>query len=192
MEQKSAKFRIILGVILVVVCVYLFSFGIIAYHYPTYEKFILKHSLNTEIAQKQTKNVIDYFQGKSELNGFDAREASHLRDVKWLFRLLLVLMFMCFVTLLFIADRKVILYGGILSLIFPVVLYIIPFEILFDWFHRILFTSGTWLFDSNSLLIQMYPFEFFYDFFVNILARGFVLGAVLTGLCILDRLKHNI
>ena len=46
MEQKSAKFRIILGVILVVVCVYLFSFGIIAYHYPTYEKFILKHLAN--------------------------------------------------------------------------------------------------------------------------------------------------
>ena len=192
MEQKSAKFRLILGIILTVVCVYLFSFGIVAYHYPTYEKFILKHSLNTAIAQKQTKNVIAYFQGKEELNGFDVREEEHLYDVKWVIRMLLVLMFVSFVTLLFLADRRVLLYGGIASLLFPLILSIVPFQILFDLFHRITFSSGTWLFDSNSLLIQMYPFEFFYDFFINIIIRGFVLGAVLPLLCILERIKHNI
>jgi len=192
MEQKSAKFKLILGIALVVACVYLFSFGIVAYHYPTYEKFILKYSLNKEIAQKQTKNVIDYFQGKEELNGFDAKEAMHLQDVKWVMRALLVLMLVCFITLLFIADRRVVLYGGVASLVFPLVLYLVPFEILFDLFHRITFSSGTWLFDSNSLLIQMYPFEFFYDFFIDIIVRGFVLGAVLTSLCILERMRHNI
>lgn len=195
MEQKSARFRLVLGIILTVVCVYLFSFGMVAYHYPTYEKFILKHSLNTAIAQKQTHNVIDYFQGKtgiSSLDGFDVREKEHLYDVKWVIRALLALMLVCFVTLLFIADRRVILYGGVASLIFPLLLYVIPFEILFDLFHRVTFSSGTWLFDSNSLLIQMYPFEFFYDFFLDIIVRGFVLGVVLTLLCILQRIKHNI
>lgn len=192
MEQKSAKFKLILGIILTVVCVYLFSFGIVAYHYPTYEKFILKHSLNTAIAQKQTKNVIAYFQGREELNGFDAKEAMHLQDVKWVIRMLIAILVLSFTALLFIADSRVLLYGGIISLIFPAVLYIIPFEILFDWFHRMMFASGTWLFDSNSLLIQMYPFEFFYDFFIDIIIRGFVLGAILTALCILDRIRHNI
>ncbi len=194
MEQKSAKFRLILGIILVVVCVYLFSFGIVAYHYPTYEKFILKYSLNKEIAQKQTKNVIEYFQGKisiSELNGFDTRETEHLYDVKWVIRALLALMLVCFITLLFIADRRVLLYGGVASLIFPLILYIVPFEILFDLFHRITFASGTWLFDSNSLLIQMYPFEFFYDFFLNIIIRGIILSLILLILAIVENRRKD-
>ena len=194
MEQKSAKFKLILGIALVVACVYLFSFGIVAYHYPTYEKFILKYSLNKEIAQKQTKNVIDYFQGKidiSELNGFDAKEAMHLYDVKWVIRALLVLMLVCFITLLFIADRRVVLYGGVASLVFPLVLYLVPFEILFDLFHRITFSSGTWLFDSNSLLIQMYPFEFFYEFFLNIIVRGIILSLIVLILAIVERFRKT-
>jgi integral membrane protein (TIGR01906 family) len=177
MEQKYLR---IIAAILVPIVVYLFSFGIVAFHYPTYEKFIEENSLHKGVAKSQTKNIIAYFQGKEELYGFTAEETTHLNDVKWLIRLLIVAALLGFFALLLIADRKAILYGGIACLVLPVLLYLLPFASLFDWFHRISFPAGGWILDSSALLIQMYPLEFFYSFFKDILIRGFIFGLVIT------------
>ncbi len=189
MEQKYLR---ILEIILVPIVVYLLSFGMIVFHYPTYEKLITKYSADKTTASLQTKNIISYFQGKEELRGFTKFEADHLKDVRWVVWLLLTILVFSIIALFFIRNEKVLIYGGIVSLILPLILYLIPFTCLFDLFHRVLFPQGNWVFDSNSLLIQMYPLEFFYSFFKNILLRGFILGLVITITFSIDKVKNKI
>lgn len=189
MEQKYLR---ILGIILVPLVIYLLSFGMIVFHYPYYEKLIIKYSANKEIAEKQTKNLIGYFQGKTELIGFTAKEAKHLKDVRWVIWLMIVILTAGTAALFFIRDEKAILYGAMLSLILPLALYILPFSLLFNYFHKIFFAPETWIFSYNSLLIQMYPFEFFYSFFKDILLRGFILGIVITITFSIDFVKNKL
>ncbi|MBW2968967.1 DUF1461 domain-containing protein [Candidatus Woesearchaeota archaeon] len=189
MEQKYLK---ILGIILVPIVVYLLSFGMVVFHYPSYEKLISKYSADKTTAELQTKNIISYFQGSEELRGFTKPEADHLKDVRFLIWTLLIVLVFLIILLFKIHDYEAIVLGGIISLILPLILYIIPFEILFDVFHRIFFPQGNWMFDYNSILIQMYPFQFFYDFFKNILFRGFILGLVITILFLKDSIKNKI
>ncbi|MBN1644799.1 DUF1461 domain-containing protein [Candidatus Woesearchaeota archaeon] len=189
MEQKYAR---ILGIILVPVVIYLLSFGIVVFYYPTYEKLINKYSSDKTTASLQTKNIISYFQGKEELRGFTFYEAKHLKDVRFVIWLLIIILIFSIIGLFLIKDAKAVVYGGILSLFLPLILYLLPFSLVFDLFHRIAFPQGNWIFDSSSILIQMYPLEFFCAFFKNILIRGFILGLVITILFSIDYLKNKI
>lgn len=189
MEQRYAR---ILGIIIVPITVYLLSFGIVVFNYPAYEKLILEYSADKTAAAKQTKNLIEYFQGKKELQGFAEKEAEHLRDVRQVIWLLLAVLVVCIILLLLIHDKKAMIYGGIVSLILPLILSIVQFPALFDCFHRIFFAQGTWAFSHDSLLIQMYPISFFHSFFKNILARGFILALVVTAVLSIDTIKNKL
>jgi len=189
MEQKYAR---IIGTILAVIVIYLLSFGLVAFHYPTYEKLISRHSTDKTTAELQTKNIIQYFQGKTELRGFTKPEEQHLKDVRWIIWVLITAMITGIAALAVIKDQKAIIYGGIIGIILPIILYAIPFSILFETFHKILFAKGTWVFDSGSVLIQMYPIGFFQDFFKSIILRGFILSAVITIFFAMNWVKHKI
>jgi len=189
MEQKYLR---ILTIILVPIVVYLLSFGMVMFHYPTYEKLINKYSSDKTTASLQTKNIISYFQGKEELRGFTFYEAEHLKDVRFVIWLLIFVMIFGIIALIMINDKQAVVYGGILSLILPLVLVLLPFEFMFNLFHQIFFPQGNWIFDVNSILIQMYPIEFFYSFFKNIILRGFILGLVITITFSIDKIKKKI
>ena len=70
------ELKFLSAVALAVVVIYLSSFGFIAYNYPAYEKFIVKHSLAEHLAKFKTPGLLEYFQGKGELpTGFSPKEA---------------------------------------------------------------------------------------------------------------------
>lgn len=189
MERRYLR---ILGIVLVPVVVYLLSFSMVVFYYPAYSNFINLYSSDVSLAQKKTPEVISYFQGNSELEGFSADEASHLKDVRFVIWLLIFVLIVSVIGLFLIRDSKAMVYGGVLSLILPIGLYLLPFEQLFTLFHLIFFPQGNWMFDSSSLLIRMYPFEFFYAFFKNIILRGFILGLVITITFLIDNLKQKL
>ncbi|MBD3362041.1 DUF1461 domain-containing protein [Candidatus Woesearchaeota archaeon] len=189
MEHKYLR---LLGIVLVVVSVYLLSFSMVVFHYPIYEKFILQYSADKTTAELQTKNIISYFQGKEELRGFTKPEADHLKDARFVIWLLILVLIFSIIGLFLIKDQKAMVYGGLLSLIIPLILYAIPFELLFNYFHFIFFPQGNWMFDTNSVLIQMYPIDFFYGFFKDIILRGFIFGIVITIVFSMKFLKHKI
>ncbi len=63
---------------------------------------------------------------------------------------------------------------------FIVVMTAISFDTLFDRFHRLFFTQGTWLFYQNDTLIRLFPLVFWRDAFLLVglmvlLAAGFLL-----------------
>lgn len=172
--------RFLSSIVLIPVVIYLLSFALIAYNYDAYGRIISRNSGNTAIAKAITPKLIDYFRGKGEMpSEFGIKEASHLKDVKFVFHFLLYFMIMCFLFLVFNSGKKSVLYGSVIALIIPLILYLIPFDFLFNSFHHIFFETGTWVFDESSVLIQMYPFEFFLGFFRDIVFRGWIISFVI-------------
>jgi len=183
--QKYCK---ILLIILIPVLVYLFSFGILIYDSSFYTKLTQKYSLMPEKAAEMNKDMVNYFitgQVPASFNEFNEREMTHLQDVRTVIHYLLgffmIALVYFIVSLRFIKDkRKIFLYGGIISVVLPVLFLILPFDCIFSQMHSLFFAKGTWIFQINDLLVNLYPLEFFQAFAKSIILRGFCLGLVIT------------
>ena len=125
---------------------------------------------------------------------FTQDEINHLKDV----RSLLVKIFMLYcasiafsiASIFLIIKRDTSNYFKNLGIIFVIssgtVLFFIlllyflgsNFPVLFDNFHKIFFPQGNYLFPAGSLIITIFPFGFFYDFFTRIILSSAVLSAL--------------
>jgi uncharacterized membrane protein len=50
---------------------------------------------------------------------------------------------------------------------------------LFENFHYIFFPQGNWAFPEGSLIITIFPFGFFYDFFFRLLLSSLLISIIL-------------
>jgi integral membrane protein (TIGR01906 family) len=137
----------------------------------------------------EQQGVVDYVQGDGVLEGFTDAEVSHLDDVKdvmfwvdvllWVIGLLLVI-------LGYLLYRHEMLYAGLLyggygAVGFVVVVGLfglLSFGTLFSGFHSLFFAPGTWTFSPDSLLIMLFPLEFFMDVTKDILMLTGLFGVV--------------
>lgn len=113
--------------------------------------------------------VVNFLFYDEALSSFTYNEASHMQDVKsllelgkWLFLASLVVVFLYFYNF---KDETLLKKVGIVGVGFQLVLILlilISFNFVFTWFHKIFFPMGNWSFPMNSLLIQIFPLEFFY------------------------------
>ncbi|HNW95512.1 MAG TPA: TIGR01906 family membrane protein [Anaerolineaceae bacterium] len=55
---------------------------------------------------------------------------------------------------------------SIVLIVFIVVMTAVSFDMLFDRFHRLFFTEGSWLFYQNDTLIRLFPLVFWRDAFL--------------------------
>ena len=143
--------------------------------------------------------IMDFVGGKSdsppeELND---RERLHLEDVKRLksaATIALYFLIACFALLLlssaFILKvnsyllsfvGKIMVFGGVLTIIFAVVLLLLinsDFSAAFDSFHRLFFNEGTYTFDpATEMLVRIYPEELFRDLGLMI-SKGVVISSL--------------
>jgi len=127
-----------------------------------------------------------------ELDLFNEREIIHLGEVKGLIGLCYNLQVATFGCLLAVAVggflwhqrrfgpllAKMALGGGALTiglLILVGIAALVDFDLLFIGFHRLFFSSDTWILDpATDNLIVMFPPAFFYD------AGLFVIGAIIV------------
>lgn len=134
--------------------------------------------------------------------GATTQEISHMYDVhniinyaKYLFFILLL------VLTLIITDskknkkqiQKLFLYGGITSIIVPIVVGIIgsiSFYKAFSYFHYIFFPQGNWQFELDSFLIQTFPLEFFQIIALKIFFFTLFFGSIFILISLY--LKHDI
>jgi uncharacterized membrane protein len=143
---------------------------------------------------------------RSSVAFFTEEEISHMVDVRGLiFRILLffyvsLIVLVVLVLLLLILERKyskrfrstglVFVVSSSAVLFMFIVLYILSlnFSSLFDNFHLIFFPQGNYMFDSNSLLITLFPFNFFYQYFTKIVIGSIVLSSMslLIGIFLLN------
>ncbi len=76
-----------------------------------------------------------------------------------------------------------------LGLMAAMIVYVaISFNQLFDQFHRIFFTEGSWLFYTTDTLIRLFPLEFWRDGFL--LVGGFKLVAAVLVLILTKQKKQ--
>jgi len=154
----NIKFLNILFVCLLIIFIPLFSYKIIVNNYD----------YNIE-----QKNVVDYVLNKGDLNleGFEQNEIDHLLDVRnvirsvdLVFDLVVILLVLLSVYLYRNGRFDWIIYAGLLGICMGLILILftyLDFFSMFDNFHKLFFTPGSWIFSSQSKIIQLFPITFF-------------------------------
>ncbi|MEK6901752.1 MAG: DUF1461 domain-containing protein [Nanoarchaeota archaeon] len=144
----------------------------------------------TELTPEQ-QNVLTFLEEKGTLSvPFTSAEISHLEDVKhvmnkmdFLFYFLLLILTLIIVYYEQDTAKIVALFrwGGIVTIVgmgILVFLFYVQFESAFVMFHTIFFPQGNWMFPSDSLLIQTFPFSFFMSLGRMIVVQSLVWGIV--------------
>ena len=199
--KKFTIFIIILLIINLPILIYLTNFKLMIYNNNFYQKEFKKHKVYDEVgnADEVLNEILLFFKNKSELsNVFTENEKSHLNDVKNLVISLnyvfygLLLLEIILLVLLFLAYRNnikvffeiiglIFVITGLSIVIFSLVLYIFSgsFSDIFVKFHLIVFPWGNWQFPDTSILIKMFPEQFFYDFTYKAVSNA-VITAIIT------------
>jgi integral membrane protein (TIGR01906 family) len=155
-----------------------------------------------EIATNITENVIKYFRNTEELQYFTNSEKSHMADVKHLIRTMQFIYYgaaIISIGLFFYCYRKFkddkymfirvlaksLLYSSIAAGVFLVLMFLMSvfaFDFLFTMFHLTFFPQGNWMFDSSSLLITMFPQQFFFDITLRIFIYAMFQALIFFGM----------
>ena len=160
----------------------LLSFFLSAYDTGFYAKFVEKSLPDNQERQERVilhKEIMSFLKGTdADLSpSLDPEEQAHMEDVKrvffWLQIILNILLALsaAFIASIFLISRHrtkeigaILLSSGILTLalmlVFAGFLWL-GFGSLFDSMHELLFAGGTWVFPEESILIQLYPQDFF-------------------------------
>ena len=194
--------------ILLLIIIFLSPLAYYLYNFNFYNSLFVKNGvyevLDKSDVKQLTENVYDYFKYKRDFETFELKgnikffnetEISHLDDVRILLKKLLtvfyvsIALFAVFTVLLIEKKPKkflknislsVLISSAVLICLF-VLLYFLGnnFWALFDKFHYIFFPQGNWAFPEGSLIITIFPFGFFYDFFLKLVTVSLIIAGVL-------------
>lgn len=132
-------------------------------------------SLSPEAVSQATARALEHVSKKTPLQAdvfFTRNEVSHLHDVSVVYaatRLILGFLALFSWTILifslwkkinlgrnvFLSARNIMVFVLLLS-----ISSLLLFPAFFDFFHRVLFPQGNWEFPESSVLIQIFPFDF--------------------------------
>jgi len=143
-------------------------------------------------ASMVTANLLRFFKGEVTTvdSRLSAQEVSHLYDVKNIIQVMRVIQILLavvfFVLLVYEYTHTTLSYSSFLHvgiLLVCVCLFflmmVITFSTSFTLFHEVLFTNNNWLLPHDSLLIELYPEQFFYDYLWRIIQE---IALILAGL----------
>jgi len=133
--------------------------------YLFYTDRVIKYFFNNE-----NSVTIKDETGANLNNFFTEEEILHMIDVKRIMRLVFILLIFALITT-FALLKKIrfrivsnsLIFSFILMSIIGTILYF-NFERSFYVFHKILFRNQYWLLPENTMLIRMFPENFFYDY----------------------------
>lgn len=180
MQQFDKSVIVILPVV-----IYLFSFLTLLYNEDFYSYLFVKTNVDISQAKELTKDLFDYFKNNDysvpEIKTLTYEENSHILDVKILLTASAVIFLFLLVFSVFSLSRseqkqKILLYGSILSVIFPFLFFLFNFSSFFTLFHLVFFPQGNWSFPVGSALVSVYTMEFFEQFVINIVFRGEIIS----------------
>ena len=189
-KERLQKYKVPALILLVIFAVYMLSFSTMVYHLNFWESLQEKNNVNLTLAHPLNVAIVDYFQNGDykglEYKSLTKKESEHMVDVKVRIQVVTMLSLLFSIASIILICRqkkdkinKILLWSALGVWIIPILLFFIPFEGLFMQFHNLFFSQGTFLFDWNSLLIRVYPEDFFRDFALEIVKRAYVGGAFL-------------
>ncbi len=196
--QKGKQQVYFLLVILFIPLIFLSSFHLFIFNQGYYEKEFTKNNIyavyQKEIVDNAVRDLFTYFKGEGELKTsfFNQKEREHLVDVKGLIQkaryTFYLATFFCFLFTLFLfiskqyaVMGKVLFAGGVLSTSFLILfsLSLLFFRPFFYQFHLLFFRNDLWLLNPETdNLINLFPEQFFFDIFRDILVVSFVISLV--------------
>lgn len=145
------------------------------------------------IDDPRAQNVVDYVTGSPDLSpDFTEAEATHLASVKSLFSTIRIIYFMSLLPLFFMVGYLLytrqfnnlmprgLMFGGAFSLGVLAVLFLfsLSFDTFFNTIHLPFFSSGSYIFPEDSLIIQLFPQQFFQDFTFQLFRIVFINSGV--------------
>ena len=156
------KFSTILGILLTPIVIIVFSTSLLLFHMPFYEALLEETNVDD---QGLTQQFFHFILEDRPMNGLTVNELLHLEDVKqvifW-FRVVTVISLAAYVLLLALAfDKRILVYGGGLTIVLIGLAAVVPFDRLFLWFHVVTFPQGNYLFSQTAVLPSTYTEEFF-------------------------------
>jgi integral membrane protein (TIGR01906 family) len=189
--MKKIRILHLLFILLFIITIYLTSTKTVLYNEHFYNQEFGKLGVYDKIgnAGEISDSIINFYQNKGDLyNGFNEKESNHLNDVKILInqsKNLLLILSITLITLLAIIlfnnqnINKVIISTGITGLILPIPFLLFSFTNIFTKFHLIFFPQGNWQFPFNSLLIQLFPKQFFLDAIILIILKSSIFSILM-------------
>jgi len=143
------------------------------------------------------QNVRNYLIGSAELTvDMTEREISHLRDVKLLMTGVFVFTILALVKVgvcsFFLRKKKDMLLrgykkAGIATIITLFVLGIVgasSFNFLFTAFHQLFFPQGNYAFPASSMIITLFPLNFFIARSIEIVIVSVLLASIFIGVSV--------
>jgi integral membrane protein (TIGR01906 family) len=194
--------------ILLIIIIVLSPLAYYLYNFNFYNSLFVKNGvyevLDKSDVKQLTENVYDYFKYKRDFEAFELKgnikffnetEISHLNDVRILLKKLLAVFYISIalftlLTILLVEKNlkrflKNISLSALISSAILISLFILlyffgnNFWALFEKFHYIFFPQGNWAFPEGSLIITIFPFGFFSDFFYKLITVALVISVVL-------------
>lgn len=200
MNKDNIKFVLIfLFVLIIPFVIILSSASSTAFNRAFYKSEFSKYNPNVEEKEEISKNLIFYLKDKDSsenlIQNFTKEEISHLKDVKNLAQnsilLLNILMLIAaaIAGILFYLNKKeflkeigkAVIESGVLTIIILIAIYFFlsNFDSAFAGFHNLFFEEGTWTFPESSLLITLFPEQFWIDVSSRILFIAFISANIL-------------
>jgi integral membrane protein (TIGR01906 family) len=219
-NSNIKKTAIAVNSILLLIIIVLSPLAYYLYNFNFYNSLFVKNGvyeiLDKSDVKKLTENVYDYFKYKRDFETFELKgnikffnetEISHLNDVRILLKKLLTVFYIStalfvLLTILLVEKKtnrflKNISLSALISSAALICLFILfyffgnNFWVLFEKFHYIFFPQGNWAFPEGSLIITIFPFGFFYDFFFKLITVSLVIAGVLLAGAIAGTLVAN-
>lgn len=169
------------------------------------KEFVIKNTEIEEGKEDEAGKVVDYIRGDSEeLPGiiFNEREIAHMKDVKNIFSFtkgILVFSALSFIVFLFYKifcskngnsalelTYNILIKGAVISVALSILLVFmgLNFNWFFDFFHKIFFKDGSWVFYEDDLLVNIFTFGFFKTAFLRIIFVLFMVSSITIGVSV--------
>ncbi len=207
-KEFNNKTLLVLAVISLTLAVLFNNFLLTYYNHSFQREKALEEGVLTEVGLTDAKDMYEdtYYYLNNDVFSLDTgpisflteEEQSHMKDVKvvitslkFLYYASLLFLLSLFTSLFFYNKKnfkgklfyqKTFTYSGIailvLSLVFSI-LVLLAFPLFWDYFHKILFPQGNWLFSSDSTLIKLFPLGFFQSLAVRVLNLS-IFGGIIS------------
>ncbi|MDR1775364.1 MAG: DUF1461 domain-containing protein [Actinomycetes bacterium] len=163
----------------------------------------------TAQAPRVNRDTLDVFsdadesgQGGTAVAPYTTDELAHLRDVRVTFGAVFGLALgAAVVAVILVAlwvrratGRRALFVGGIVTMAVPALIALalgVAFDWFFELFHRVLYPQGNWQFAGDSLLITLFPADYWSTMGMIWMGVLFVLGALLFVWGLLLVLRHR-
>ncbi len=184
-KLRSFNTLVVILLILLPLLILLDNFKFLANNNNFYHREFSKYDVYISYpdAEGINDNLLAYLNSKGALDEsiFSEIELAHLRDVRYLshyftlsLEVIAGLFLLLTILLLILSGRrflhkfmKVLFFGSIFSIIIVAVIALLPFDLSFVWFHKLLFHNNYWILPPGALT-TIYSEDLFYDFSVRL------------------------